>query len=248
MALGGLGGCRGEAELIANQLHLIAFGDLSSDKEGVESSVMKTSKLGAKAGVKSVSASSFGAWRDRLGIALSMLCLIHCLLTPAIVGLLPVGAMLGFWQHGFHEVFLIVVPLVALIAFVPGWRAHRDGRVWSWGASGVALLIAGVMVAEAMGHDAPMTWPALLTELLFTSVGGACLIRAHMLNRALCVCCELGHDHTHLRGSAVAPESKPGLDKKSLSGAAVFTEVGSERHDHASCGHDHGPHGHRHAP
>lgn len=134
-------------------------------------------------------------WRDRLGICLSVLCLVHCLLTPVIMGLLPMGALLGFWQHGFHQVFLMVIPAVALIAFVPGWRQHRDMRVWAWGGVGILLLAFGVGVAEFFGHEAVGDWRALAAELVLTALGGACLIRAHLLNRALCVCCE--HDHAH---------------------------------------------------
>lgn len=189
-------------DLIANRLHLIAFPDLSGDNGGVAPFRGK----------------SLAAWRDRLGICLSMLCLIHCLLTPVIVGLLPVGTLLGFWQHGFHEVFLIIVPVVALVAFIPGWRTHRDARVWGWGAAGVGLLILGVLIAERLGHGSQLVGPAFWSELFFTSLGGLCLIRAHWLNRELCVCCERDHKPVHEPKKA-----------------------------HASCGHDHGPHGHPHA-
>jgi hypothetical protein len=137
-------------------------------------------------------------WRDRLGICLSVLCLVHCLLTPLLLGLVPVGAALGFWQHGFHQIFLLIVPFVALIAFIPGWKRHRDARVWYRGITGIVFLALGVAVAEHFGHGvsgAPIEWAPLLAELALTVAGGACLIRAHLLNRELCTCCE--HDHQH---------------------------------------------------
>ena len=124
------------------------------------------------------------AWRDRLGICLSVICLIHCLLTPFIFGLLPVGVTLGFWQHGFHEVFLLLVPMVALLAFIPGWRRHRDMRVWYWAAAGIGFLAVGVALGDTFSVQA---------EIVPTLIGGTCLIRAHLLNRELCVCCD--HDH-----------------------------------------------------
>ena len=144
-------------------------------------------------------------WRDRLGICLSVLCLVHCLMTPLILGLVPVGAALGFWQHGFHQVFLLVVPVVALIAFVPGWKLHRDSRVWYWGGSGIVLLALGVAAGEIVGHEAVTdltltawtlkAWSSVAVELALTLAGGACLIRAHLLNRELCVCCQEDHAH-----------------------------------------------------
>lgn len=136
-------------------------------------------------------------WRDRLGIGLSLLCLVHCILTPVLLALLPVGAALGFWEHGFHQVFLLIVPFVALIAFIPGWRRHGDARIWILGVLGIALLALGVAVAEFFGHGVGaggVAWAPLAAELGFTIAGGACLIRAHLLNRELCACCG-EHDH-----------------------------------------------------
>lgn len=135
-------------------------------------------------------------WRDRLGICLSVLCLVHCILTPILLAMVPVGAALGFWQHGFHQVFLMVVPIVALLAFIPGWKRHGDSRVWYWGGFGIFFLALGVAVAEVFGHGAhnQIEWAPLAGELVLTLAGGACLIRAHLLNRELCVCCE-HHNH-----------------------------------------------------
>lgn len=146
-------------------------------------------------------------WRDRLGVVLSMICLVHCLATPFVLAFLPVGAAMGFWQHGFHQVFLTIIPFVALMAFIPGWKKHRDIRVWIWGGAGLALLTMGVAVAEVFGHSAAghdvgshlLEWPSL-ADLVLTALGGGCLIRAHLLNRSLCSGCDHGpQDH--------APES-----------------------------------------
>ncbi len=115
-------------------------------------------------------------------------------MTPIVMALVPVGVALGFWQHGIHQLFLVVVPVVALLAFIPGWKQHGDTRIWIWGASGVLLLAGGVAFAEVFGHGEPGLWTPLAGELLLTIAGGGCLIRAHLLNRALCACCDHGHD------------------------------------------------------
>ncbi len=149
------------------------------------------------AGLSSASWWRASDWRDRLGICLSILCLVHCLLTPVLLALVPVGAALGFWQHGFHQAFLMIVPIVALLAFVPGWKQHRDTRVWYWGGFGILCLALGVAVAEHFGHSSQIDWGPLAYELIFTVAGAACLIRAHLLNRELCVCCKHGKHGTH---------------------------------------------------
>jgi hypothetical protein len=132
------------------------------------------------------------SWRDRLGIALSVLCLLHCLLTPLLVGLLPVGVAMGIWHRGFHQVFLVLVPIVALLAFIPGWRRHRDARVWYWASAGMLFLVLGVWGPEFLAHSQGGShgWTELSLELGLTALGGVCLIRAHLLNRALSSCCD----------------------------------------------------------
>lgn len=114
---------------------------------------------------------------------------------------MPVGAAFGFWQHGFHQIFLLVVPFVAFLAFIPGWKQHRDARVWYWGGTGILLLSLGVVVAEAFGHEvgpaSAVLSGSLMAELMLTATGGACLIRAHVLNRALCACCDHDHEKPH---------------------------------------------------
>jgi hypothetical protein len=131
-------------------------------------------------------------WRDRLGICLSALCLAHCLLTPFVIGLLPVGAMMGFWHHGFHRLFLVLVSSAALLAFLPGWRAHRDSRVWYWGGAAVILLTIGIL---GHAHEEGVEGAEYYLWLLPTIFGGAAMIRAHFLNRKLCACCAHGHSH-----------------------------------------------------
>lgn len=160
-------------------------------------------------------------WRDRLGICLSVICMAHCLLTPLVLAIVPLGTAFGFWHSGVHQLFLFIVPLIAAVAFVPGWRLHRDSRVWIFAALGLVFLFAGSQVGLIFGmdqalhldhssagfHDAEgrsfnqsniwqgFFWAPLLAELFFTSVGGIFFIRAHLLNRKLCACCNRDHAH-----------------------------------------------------
>lgn len=163
----------------------------------------------------------FNDWRDRVGVCLSVLCMAHCLLTPFVLAIVPLGTAFGFWHTGFHQLFLFIVPLIAAVAFIPGWRQHRDSRVWIFAAIGFLFLFAGSNVAEFIGpvlrpeaglHDLhsshmhqsadihDLAWGPILAELLLTSIGGAFFIRAHLLNRKLCACCR--HDHATLEQSS----------------------------------------------
>lgn len=168
----------------------------------------------------------FSDWRDRLGVCLSALCMAHCLLTPLVLAVVPLGTAVGLWHSGVHLIFLFIVPLIAAVAFVPGWRLHRDSRVWIFAAIGFVFLLAGSQVGllfaaegfgadgfglaqvlhlDHIGHlssagihgaDGPgFNWGVLSAELFFTSLGGFFFIRAHLLNRKLCACCDRDHAH-----------------------------------------------------
>jgi hypothetical protein len=86
----------------------------------------------------------------------------------------------------FHEILIGVLPLLAVAAFVPGYRRHRDRRVFYWSVPGFLLLLISIMMVK--GNNAE-TWQSSIISIL----GSLMLIRAHVINRRLCVCCEAGH-------------------------------------------------------
>ena len=117
---------------------------------------------------------------DKLGICLSGLCLIHCLLTPVAMLLLPSIQVLSL--HEFvHEGLLFVLPVLAILAFVPGYRRHRNWRVFAWALPGFALIMfSGLVMEHGVG----------LVQTSVTIAGSAFLIQAHAVNRRLCACCD----------------------------------------------------------
>jgi hypothetical protein len=126
-------------------------------------------------------------WADRLGICLSGLCVVHCAMMPILVLAIPTLEM-GFLHEFFHESLLVVLPVLAVAAFVPGYRKHRDARVFLWSLPGLVLIALGALV---FGHE------SLIAQGALTIAGSVLLIRAHQVNRKLCACCESGHSHAH---------------------------------------------------
>lgn len=122
---------------------------------------------------------------DRLGICLSALCVVHCLLTPVILLLLPSAQFFKFFtmHESYHQLMLIILPLLALLAFIPGFRLHGDRRVFLWAVPGIASIALGALVFEG----------STFFEAGFSILGSCMLIRAHFINRVLCSCCETGH-------------------------------------------------------
>lgn len=163
-----------------------------------------------------------GNWRDRVGITVSVLCMFHCLLTPLVLLGVPYLAHQGgeaLLSDLWHQAFLILVPVVAIFAFWPGWKMHHDRRVWWLSAWGLFFLVAGVTVGLLGGghshiagsqgevwlsldHAGLHEFPAY-TEIVLTMIGSVLFIRAHLLNRKLVGCARphsgAGCNHRHPR-------------------------------------------------
>ena len=138
-------------------------------------------------------------WLDSLAISMSMICAVHCLLTPVLIALLPIIST-TFWVHeNFHlwMVFL-VVPTTSLAVFM-GCRQHRDkfvailSMVGLCCVVGVAIyqysLFAGqaAAVCEICTACVPEESGSLVNATtIFNSSGGLFLACAHFRNYRLC--------------------------------------------------------------
>jgi hypothetical protein len=126
----------------------------------------------------------FFRWRpnpDRIGVTASVLCAIHCAVTPVFFLLAPSFGRV--WAHPASHwlVALLVVPLAA-VALLAGFRRH--GRRWILGAGilGMSLVIAGAAIpylesgeeaAPAEAHAASAGEPSGITaETEFVYVVG----------------------------------------------------------------------------
>lgn len=108
---------------------------------------------------------------DRVGISTSVICVIHCLLTPFLVIFLPfVGSTL---VHGwFHTVVVAIAVPVAVGALWSGYRRHHQRAVLIWGALGFAAIAGALGVRHQSGW-----W-----ESGFMIGAGISLSAAHFLN------------------------------------------------------------------
>lgn len=130
---------------------------------------------------------------DRIGVAASVLCLIHCLLLPLAVPMLPLLSGVAA-AESVHEGLLVLLSVCAVFAFVPGYRTHRTLSVLVYGGLGVILLAAGVLahdVAVLDGLDTPLT-----------VIGGVVLIATHWVNLRLCRSCPVCRAQEAAQGGA----------------------------------------------
>jgi hypothetical protein len=109
---------------------------------------------------------------DRTAVALSGLCLLHCLALPVLLGLLPFAAQFG--DEHFHQQMLLLVIPVSVLAFGLGFRRHGRISVLLGGAIGLLLLTVGATVVHArMGTTA---------DQLFTLSAALILAVCHFYN------------------------------------------------------------------
>lgn len=83
---------------------------------------------------------------DKAAVALSGLCLLHCLALPLVLLLLPFVSALSLDR--LHGQMLIVVIPVSVVALLLGFRRHRSRLVLLAGIVGMVLLIIGGTLAH----------------------------------------------------------------------------------------------------
>lgn len=107
---------------------------------------------------------------DRLGMGLSGLCLVHCVITTVIFATLAsAGGLLG--SPVVHEVGLFIAMVIGAYALVSGIFEH--GYMMPSGVGGFGL---GIMAgATELGHGGG-------EEIVATMVGVAILALGHRLN------------------------------------------------------------------
>ncbi len=80
---------------------------------------------------------------DRLGISASLVCAVHCILTPFLVLAMPIaGEFLS--EAWFHSIIAVIVFPVALWALWNGYKKHHDQSVLWLGGIGLSLMAIGL--------------------------------------------------------------------------------------------------------
>ena len=120
-----------------------------------------------------------------MGILGSTLCLLHCAATPLLIGGLSAVGLGFLGDEMVHKVLAVVLVGVAVLAFGPGFKSHRNAAVLGLGGAGIALLLATGFFLEPLLTE---FW-----EVGLTVVGSVLLVGAHVVNWRLTVatpeCC-----------------------------------------------------------
>jgi hypothetical protein len=121
-----------------------------------------------------------GGRLDRAGVVASLVCALHCALTPMLIGLLPLAGLGLLADERTEWVFIAAAFVIGALSLLPSYaRRHRRPLplvVFTLGAG----LILGVRLVG--GEESKFEIPAV--------AGGALLIAAaHLVNHRLCLAC-----------------------------------------------------------
>ncbi|HGM6771401.1 TPA: MerC domain-containing protein [Stenotrophomonas maltophilia] len=101
--------------------------------------------------------SPFPALLDAGALALSSLCLLHCLALPLLAAALP---LFGAWAQA-EWVHLLFVAIALPLTGYALWRADRRHRLpvmaWTAAGLGLGLLLAGALELPSHAWETPLT-------------------------------------------------------------------------------------------
>lgn len=126
---------------------------------------------------------------DGFAVAISTLCLLHCLALPVALTLLPALGTTWLADERLHLWLLLFVLPSSSVALGLGCRRHRSIAVAGRGAAGLTLLAAtALLVGPAWGEAA---------ERILTAVAACLVASAHVGNYRLCRRAACTHDADH---------------------------------------------------
>lgn len=115
---------------------------------------------------------------DRIGIAATSLCALHCILLPILLPALPLLGLTFLADHTWEHVFLIATAVLGTIALFAGFKRYHK-RLYPF-----YLLYLGVAIYW-IKHDFPVE-----QRPYFIVVGALLIIASHFLNIKLCNSCK----------------------------------------------------------
>jgi len=133
---------------------------------------------------------------DKFGILLSGVCMIHCLVTPVLVTLIPILSIniAVNEEFLFHTLMLWLVIPTSCIALFLGCRKHKQASIVITGIVGMLILLTVALFGHDIFGEAG--------EKIASTIGGFIVAVSHFLNYRACksITCESDNcatDHHH---------------------------------------------------
>lgn len=111
---------------------------------------------------------------DKIGIAVTSLCAIHCLLLPFILPLLPLVGASFIADHHFEEALLLSTMILGSIALYSGYKRYHE-RLYPF-----TMLFGGGLIYWLKDDF------GVAAEPFMVMIGGGLVVAAHIVNMKLC--------------------------------------------------------------
>ncbi|WP_433966947.1 MerC domain-containing protein [Tunturiibacter gelidiferens] len=119
---------------------------------------------------------------DNLGVWASVLCVVHCVVTPVVISMSVVMARLIPGEERTHRALAVGVAALGAMALVKGFRTHGRRRILGLMVLGLGFIFAGAFFGERL--------PSHGYEVAVTMTGSALMICAHRMNHTFCRECK----------------------------------------------------------
>jgi len=115
---------------------------------------------------------------DMAGATVSVVCALHCLLTPLLLASVPAFATSFGDMEFLHPLFIMLALPIAIISMRSGVKVHARRMPAILVTAGLALMVSALAFEE-------IRW----LEASITSLGSLCVLIAHLSNNRLCAMC-----------------------------------------------------------
>ena len=115
---------------------------------------------------------------DKAAIGLSLVCVVHCLLTPVAIAMIPALGATFLEDESFHYAVLFLVLPTSLFALSLGCRKHGHFKILITGLLGLFVLFLVPILGEDVTGETG--------EKILTVAGAAIIAYAHVRNFTLC--------------------------------------------------------------
>jgi hypothetical protein len=85
---------------------------------------------------------------DTVGLLLSVLCLVHCMVMPLFIACLPVFGLEWLAADGFHRWLAVAAIIFGAMSFIPGYLRHRRAAVPFLGGLGLLVLCGAAAIGQ----------------------------------------------------------------------------------------------------